>query len=535
MISSASDLYRRSISEKYKKYFTQAEDIYNTYARYSMIDQTCHSSSASKQWENGVAGVPILWTPSTKTVYIDSTDTHTLVVGPTGSKKSRLIAMPLVRILGSAKENMIISDPKSEIYSRTATYLHNQGYNIYVLNLRNPSSGDSWNPLAIPYRYYLSGNVDKAYEFINDISENLTHNTNSSGDPFWENSAATLFFGLTVLLFKYCKEKNLSDEYVTISNIDALRHQLLSQSPREARDNPSILWRYAKEDPIVAANLVGTIETAEDTRGGIVSVFSQMLRIFSIQPNLMDMLSNSSVDLDHMEDTPTAIFMILPDEKTGYHGIGSLFIKQSYEYLIYLAQKDHYQNGKIASLKRRVNYIVDEFASLPTINDFPALITAARSRNIRFILLVQSKHQLIQRYKEEADTIMTNCSNWIILTSREQSFLEELSALSGKTSTTPQLSVIPPETIQRLDKDTGEALIFLARKRPLISHIPDIEKYDDNHYEYLPIVKRNPLAVEPLHFFEEEEMREREEKEKKRKEQFDRLRFFQENSVNDDN
>ena len=67
----------------------------------------------------GMGGIPINFDKDNEIVYIDQTDKHSIVIGQTGSKKSRLLAMPLVRILGTAKESMIISDPKAEIYYRT--------------------------------------------------------------------------------------------------------------------------------------------------------------------------------------------------------------------------------------------------------------------------------------------------------------------------------------------------------------------------------------------------------------------------------
>lgn len=504
----SSDLYKRSISERYRKYFLQSTEISNQYSRYSISEKEFSIPFTTKPWEKGCSGVPVFWEPSTQNVYCDHLDNHTIVIGPTGSKKSRLVAMPQAYILGSAKESMIITDPKAEIYQRTASYLEKQGYKIQVLNLRNPNLGDMWNPLIIPYKYYCAGDIDRAYEFVNDVALNMINNDHSVSDPFWNNSAASFFFGLAILLFKYCNEHDLSDQDVTIPNVIALRNKLLSQTSREAKEKPNLLWKYAKTDPIISNNLVGTVETAEDTRAGIVSSFDQKMRLFSIQPNLMEMLSGNTIDLDSINEKPTAIFLVLPDEKTGYHGVGSLFIKQSYEYLIYLAQNKTHNQLVQASLQRRMNYIIDEFASLPAIHDFPALITAARSRNIRFTLIVQSKHQLIQRYKEESDTIMTNCTNWIVLTCRENSFLEEISALCGKTS--EMTPVVPPDSIQRLNKDTGEALLISGRNRPFITHLPDIEKYDKGDFRARDMKLRERKARSTVVFFEEEERKERE-------------------------
>lgn len=96
-------------------------------------------------------GIPLLYDKSEHTVYVDATDSHSLIIGSTGSKKTRLVVLPLIHMLSYAEESMIISDPKAEIYNRTAAMLKQSGYRVTVLNFRNPSLGESWNPLAIPY------------------------------------------------------------------------------------------------------------------------------------------------------------------------------------------------------------------------------------------------------------------------------------------------------------------------------------------------------------------------------------------------
>ena len=360
---------------------------------------------------NGKSGVPLYYDKEQKKLYVDHTDKHTIVIGPTASKKSRLVAIPTVRLLGVANESMVISDPKAEIYLCTADYLKTKGYEVKVLNLREPQYGSSWNPLYVPYMLFKQGNIDKAYEFANDIAVNLTMMDKSNNDMFWDNSAGSFFFGLILLLFKYCSENNEPIEAVNIGNILRLRNILCTGDSDSIRNNG--LWLYAKTDTFIASTLIGTLETANDTRAGILSVFDQKMRAFSIQPSLLDMLSYNDINYESLSKKPTAFFLILPDEKTGYHGLVSLFVKQSYEYLIFKAQDSIHRSQELGN---RVNYILDEFSSLPTINDFPAMITAARSRNIRFNLFLQSKHQLKLRYGEECDTIMSNCENWIFLT-----------------------------------------------------------------------------------------------------------------------
>lgn len=486
-----SKIYNKSISEKFGKYFTPINELIRPFCAHSLKNGAPirRNSTVIRPWNTNLGGIPLAWDEQNAIVSVDHTDTHTLVIGPTGSKKSRLIMMPLVRILGGSGESMIISDPKAEIYNRTASYLQQNGYDIFVLNLRSPMHGQRWNPLAIPFEFYSKGEIDKAYEFVNDIAENLLQADKSNSEPFWDNSAGSFFFGLVLLLFKYCKDHHLTKDFVHMGSVVSVRNALFTGARGEKNLQ---LWEYAKSDPIIASSLVGTVETAKDTRAGILSTFDQKIRMFSIQPNLLDMLGGSDFDLNAIGQKPTAIFLIVPDEKTGYHGLVSLFIKQSYEYMIFDAQNQAERDGfHIGTLSNRVNYVLDEFSSLPTIRDFPAMVTAARSRNIRFTLAIQSKHQLIQRYKDETDTIQTNCNNWIFLTGRELQLLEEISSLCGKTLEDNPQPILSVSDLQRLDKDAGEALLLCGREKPCITRLADIDTYDNNQFEHVSVSSRS--------------------------------------------
>lgn len=476
----------------------------NNPSMFSNVDDICKSLCCYRENNNGkriidypqksndiplggTGGIPISYDNTKHQVYVDHTDRHSIIIGQTGAKKSRLVAMPLVYILGAARESMIISDPKAEIYHRTSEYLKSEGYEITVINLRDPKMGSAWNPLALAYYFYQQGNVDKAYEFANDIAVNLIAIDKSQTDAFWDNSAGTLFFGLTILLFKICSEHKKDARSVNIRNILALRKELFEKG--YPAQNP--LWKYAQKDSFIESMLIGCVTTANDTRAGILSVFDQKMRVFSIQPSLLDMLSQNDMEYGSVRKKPTAIYLLLPDEKTGYHSLVSLYIKQSYEYYIYTSQQSIDNNE---ALGIRINYILDEFSSLPTISDFPAMITAARSRNIRFNLFLQSKKQLTLKYHEESDTIMSNCENWIYLFSRELDFLKELSELCGETNNKkPLLSV---SDLQRLDKELGETLILIGREKPLITHLPDIDFYDSGNPRKATygMSSKNPLS-----------------------------------------
>lgn len=433
--------------------------------------------SGKPSYDGHVGGIPLLYDHDKRSLAIDSSDTHTICFGSSGSKKTRALVMPSIKVLGNAGESMIINDSKGELFTRMAGTLEKLGYSIITVNFRDPAIGNAWNPLFIPYMYYKSGDMDKAAEFANDIANTLALGEVSDKDPYWDYAACDTCYGLILLTMRYCKESNLPDSAVNIGNLLLLRRKLFEKGSQAKN---SLLWKWASEDELIAASLSGCIMTAEDTRNGILSVLDQKLRCFMIAPTLLDMLSNNNFAIEDIGNTKTAVFLITPDEKTTYHRLVSLFISQSYQHLIYSATRT---GGKV---RNRINYILDEFSSLPAIgSDFASYIAAARSRNIKFLIIVQSKNQLIRRYKEEAFTITANCTNWIVLFSRELDLLREISELCGqKKDHTPNISVYD---LQHLSKDKNEALLLSGRQKPCIVSFLDIDQFGEKRYTVIDI------------------------------------------------
>lgn len=474
-----------------KSYFESKKVFREDLSEYSIKKETVIMGSACKWDIINCSGVPLDYDENRKSVYVDGSDAHTLLIGSTGSKKSRLVVMPTIHTLSAAGENIIICDPKGEIYKRTAGVLSKKSYDVHAINLREPQKGDGWNVLAIPYSHYCNKEIDKACEYINDMTINLIPIV--AKDPYWDYCSRDLFFGLVMLLFKICKEGHLSEDYVNINCVLRLKQELFF-STMSSVIQTSILWKYAEKDDLVRMRLNGIVICPEKTLSCIISTFDQHMSCFSLQPQVTEMLSESTFNVNDCGFKKKAIFMIMPDEKTTFHKIITIFLKQIYEILIDSAFNNTIENR----FPVRINFLLDEFSSMPTISDFPQMISASRSRNIRFILVVQSKHQLKQRYQEETNTIMSNCTNWMFLTSRETELLHEISELSGTTGKTgdPLISV---SRLQHLDKERGECIIFNGRKYPYVALLPDIDKYDNAKSETVDLPIRKVKRITNLH------------------------------------
>ncbi len=410
-------------------------------------------------------GIPLI--NNGKEIWVDSGEYHNLIIGSTGSGKTQTMVQPMVRMLAKCGESMIITDPKGEIYENNAEMLKEKGYNVILLNLRDPQKGSAWNPLTLPYNYYKNGNKDKGNELLDDLAVNILYDDNAKNqDPFWEKTSADYFTGLSLALFEDAKE----DE-INISTIN-----LMSNIGEEkiAPNKTYIQEYFSHKDPTSSAyiNASSTFSAPNDTKSSILSVFKSKIKLFASRENMAEMLSHSDFDMKDIGRKKTAVFLVIQDEKKTYHSLVTIFIKQCYETLIDVAQ----ENG--GKLPYKTNFILDEFANMPPLKDVTTMVTAARSRNIRFTFIIQNFAQLYQVYgKENGETIKGNCGNIIYLISSELASLEEISKLCGevkskkddKTVSTPLITV---SDLQRLPENT--IIILRIRTMPFKTKVvPD--------------------------------------------------------------
>jgi len=402
------------------------------------------------------AGIPLI--NDGVNMWVDNGEYHNLIIGSTGSGKTQTMVLPMVNLLAKHGESMIITDPKGEIYEKTGNMLKAKGYNVILLNFRDPQKGNAWNPLELPYSLYHEGNKDKANELLDDLAMNILYDEKAQNqDPFWEKTSADYFAGLTLGLFEDARKEEI--------NINSIN--LMTTVGEEKIGGTTFIKEYfSYKDPASPAyvNASSTIMAPSDTKSSILSVFKQKIKLFSSRENLSEMLSHSDFDMKSIGREKTAVFIVIQDEKKTYHSLVTIFIKQCYETLIDVAQ----ENG--GKLPFRTNFILDEFANMPPLKDVTTMVTAARSRKIRFSFIIQNFAQLYQVYgKDNGETIKGNCGNIIYLISSEIGALEEISKMCGevkskekdKTASTPLVTV---SDLQRLKE--GTIIVLRTRMMP---------------------------------------------------------------------
>jgi len=343
--------------------------------------------------------------------------------------------------------------------------------------------------LCIYLIHYKDGKIDKAIELLEDLAANILKDPSAKGqDPFWENTSADYFAGLSCALFE-----DANEEEINLNSIN-----LMTTVGEEKLANTTYIKDYfSYKNPASTAytKASSTLMAPSETKGSILSVFKQRVQLFASRANLSEMLANNDFDMRDIGRKKTAVFIVIQDEKTTYHTLVTIFLKQCYETLISVAQES---GGK---LPHRTNFILDEFANMPPLKDVTTMVTAARSRNIRFTFIIQNFAQLYEVYgKENGETIKGNCGNIVYLISTEMSALEEISKMCGevkskekeKTSSTPLVTV---SDLQRLDQ--WETIILRLREMPFKTKLtPDFQMNWGHNFPKATYPQREKNEVE---------------------------------------
>lgn len=415
------------------------------------------------------SGIPLTYDDSN--LYLDTKDHHTLVIGSTGSGKTQTVVLPQIKLAMYTGESLIIKDNNGEIYERTAKHLEDNGYKVLSYNLHDTTLGNNYNPLALPYKYYKEGNIDEAQRLLENIGYYLFQAMdNSNADPFWSTSAMQLFVGLALYLFE-----NGNEDGINFNSI----YDLTNIGEEKKDDKTYFAHLLNKLDRMSPAyiNLSGTLLAPTETRGGILSVFKQIMRLIVSRQSLSNLLSTSDYDLTNICNDKVAIFLI--GEVNAYTiRLEPLFIDQVHSVI---------SNNK--KREKRLNIILDEFESLAPLYNFSSILNSSRPLNIKFTLIIKSLIDLERQYGKENTEILKYTMGCIIyLLSTDIYTQEEISRLCGNKA--PGVPLITPEEIKLLN--VFEAIVLMPRILPIKTKLlPDYQI----PWELKDTIKEQPKRV----------------------------------------
>ena len=401
---------------------------------------------------------------------------NVLIVGGSGSGKSASYSKPNAhQLLGS----YIFTDPKGELYDTTAGYFKKNGYEVKLLNLVNPESSDSYNPL-----FHIKSELD--VDIIASTIVRGQKSEKSTADPYWDNMSELLLKSLIYYLIAVAprEEQNLAScaELVRAANNEggsSLLSDLINQLPY---DHPARM------------NYKSVSLASDKTFSSILSSLQSSLGKFDSK-EIADVTSTNTINFEDIATKKTALFVVSSDTHTAYDFLLTIFFSQMIQQLYDFADKN---GGKLAI---PTFFILDEFANIGQIPDFDKKISTSRSRGISFSVILQNLDQLKNIYEKSYETIIGNCDTHVFLGSNSYETVEYFSKELGEKTISHNTKSVNRDS-KGSKSGTGESDQIMARA--LMT--PDELRRMDNQYCIIFEKGLKPIKAKKFWWFKDSTM-----------------------------
>lgn len=343
-----------------------------------------------------------------------------IILGPPGSRKTTGYVLPnLFHIVNMYKDkeekaDIIITDPKSELFENTANYLEQNGYDVKVLDFLTLKHGDTFNPLD-----YISDE-----KMLIEICDAFCKAT-AGGDTedFWESQKVQLLAAILGFIIQKNEgdKKTFAEALSLLGQINHVKADDLQSifSKNNITGAPAQLW----------SNFCATAKS-DNTRAGIVGTLNSAMKLFAVE-GVRNLTSSTTVKIEELgvkKDKPVALFILMPDEDRSFSAIISMIISILFKQLYKTAYKTNNR------LEWPVYFMLEEFCSIDPIRNITSILSTARGRRIYPSMIVQSISQLKDRYKNSWENIISQCDTLVTLGVNDKFTAEYISEILGTTT-----------------------------------------------------------------------------------------------------
>lgn len=404
--------------------FASKKEIENTYH---------HIQFNVKDWRRGVnlpvdekgniiQGLVIGCKGSKGTVngLIDSGDVHCLMIGAAGVGKTAYFLYPNLEYACASGMSFITTDTKGDLARNYGTIAKEKyGYNIAVIDLRNPTRSDGNNLLHLVNKYmdlYREDNTNysakaKAEKYAKIISKTIIstdgNNASMGQNAFFYDAAEGLLTSVILLIAEFLPptiEDNQKIEKRHIISVFKMVQDLMAPSKIKGKSQFQLLMDKLPSTHKAKWFAGAALNSAEQAMASVLSTVLSRLNAFLDSEMEQILCFDTAIDAERFCYEKSAVFLILPEEDVTKYFMVSLFLQQFYREMLTVAD----ENG--GKLPNRVMIYADEIGTIPKIESFEMMLTAGRSRRISVIPIIQSFAQLDKNYGKEGSEIITdNC------------------------------------------------------------------------------------------------------------------------------
>lgn len=356
------------------------------------------------------------------TALVDGDDIHCLMIGASGVGKTAFFLYPNLEYACASGMSWLALDTKGDLARNYGTIASKYyGYQIAVIDLRNPTRSDGYNLLTLINQYMDICREDpkniaaraKAEKYAKILAKTIV---NPDGDAssygqnaFFYDAAEGLLTSVVLLLAEYLPPTEAEpEERRHIVSVFKLVQELLAPSMiNKGKNGFQFLMERLPDDHKARWFAGAALNSADQAMASVMSTVLSRLNAFLDSELEQVLCFDSAIDAETFASQKSAIFLILPEEDPSKNFMAGLMIQTLSRELFSVADE---HGGK---LKNRVVFFCDELGTMPPFDILP-LFSAGRSRRLTLVPIIQSLAQLEKNYgREGAEIITDNCQDTI--------------------------------------------------------------------------------------------------------------------------
>lgn len=351
------------------------------------------------------------------TALVDQGDVHALMIGAAGVGKTANFLYPNLEYACASGMSFVTTDTKGDLYRNYGSIAKDYyGYDVSVIDLRNPTRSDGNNMLHLVNKYmdqYMANPDSLAAKAKAEKYAKITAKTivNSGGldagsygqNTFFYDAAEGLLTAVILLIAEYCpKEKR------HIISTFKLIQDLLAPSGIKGKNQFQLLIEKLPQEHKARWFAGAALNTAEQSMQSVLSTALSRLNAFLDSELEQILCFDTAIDAERFSKRKSAIFLVMPEEDSTKYFLISLIVQQLYREILSVADE---QGGK---LQNRVMMYLDEIGTIPKIDSAEMMFSASRSRRVSIVAIIQSFAQLEKNYGREGSAIIIdNCQDTI--------------------------------------------------------------------------------------------------------------------------
>ena len=316
--------------------------------------------------------------------------------------------------------SFLCTDTKGDLFRNYAGIAKDSyGFNIAILDLRNPTRSDGNNLLYLINKYMDIYKADpnnlaakaKAEKYAKILAKTLINTggeTNYGQNQFFYDAAEGLLTAMFLIVAEYLPTEDEDGKPIEqrhIVSVFKLVQELLAPSQTKGKTQFQVLLDKLPENHKAKWFAGSALNSAEQAMASVLSTVLSRLNAFLDSEMEQILCFDTDIDAEKFCTEKSAIFVVLPEEDTTKYFMVSLIIQNLYREILTVAD----ENG--GRLKNRVVFYADELGSCPPIQSLELMFSASRSRGLMLVPIVQSiTGQLQKNYgKEGSEIIVDNC------------------------------------------------------------------------------------------------------------------------------